>query len=117
MARHVVDVDERREVIQRFARLHPSGRPVFCTPSQAELAGEIRRVTAWGNDGKVVFDSLERAEACARVLESIGCEPLLAYECKRGGSDHHHLTGRGAAVARERERRGAGRGKRRGARW
>lgn len=116
MARQVVDADERREVLRLFARMQ-HGMPVFCAPSQAELSGEIPRVNRWGNDGKIVFDSLERAEACARMLESIGCDPLRAYECKRGSRGHHHLTTRGAAHEHSRRRRGAGRGKRRGVRW
>lgn len=117
MSRQQVDADERREVLGRYARLKPSGAPVLCTPSQAELSGEIPRVTSWGNDGKIIFDDREKAEACARALEAIGCDPQVAYECKRGSRGHHHLTTRGAAAARERTRRGAGKGRRRGARW
>lgn len=111
------DAEERREVIRRYARLRPNGTPVCCTPTREELSGEAGHKTRWGNDGKIIFDDRESAEACARVLESIGCKPARAYECKRSSRHHHHLTTEGAAEDRERRRRGAGKGKRRGAKW
>lgn len=86
----------RRQIVVRFARLYPSGAPVFCTPSEAELRGERPRVNDWGNDGKVIFDTWFQAEDCARALESTGLPRQVPYECKRGTRGHHHLTKRGA---------------------
>lgn len=93
----------RREIVRRFARLKPSGRPVFCTPSQAELSGRVPRVNSWGNDGKVIFDDWESAAACARALEATGCQRQVPYQCQRGTRGHLHLTHDGKA-ARKRGR-------------
>lgn len=90
----------RRGIVARFARLRASGKPVFCTPSQAELSGRVPRVTKWGNDGKVIFDSFEQAEACARALEATGCRRQVPYQCQRGTRGHHHLTHDGKAAPR-----------------
>src|SRR3954452_9377980 len=45
----------RGEVLLRHARLASSGRPVFCTPSRAELAGVVSPRAGRGTDGKVIY--------------------------------------------------------------
>jgi hypothetical protein len=56
----------RGEVLLRHARLASSGRPVFCTPSRAELAGVVSPRAGRGTDGKVIYPTREAAEAAAR---------------------------------------------------
>src|SRR6476661_8018750 len=56
----------RGEVLLRHARLASSGRPVFCTPSRAELAGLVGPRAGRGTDGKVIYSTREAAEAAAR---------------------------------------------------
>jgi hypothetical protein len=82
----------RGEVILRHARLMKSGRPVFCTPSRAEMAGTARLRQTRGTDGKVIYSTREAAEAAARELEELGSNSLRAYMCGRSRSGHYHLT-------------------------
>jgi hypothetical protein len=44
------------------------------------------------NDGKVLFDSLDAAESCARVLQHAGSDPMYPYLCKRSEKGHWHLA-------------------------
>jgi hypothetical protein len=82
----------RGEVLHRHARLAKSGRPVFCTPSRAELAGNVAARQTRGTDGKVIYSTREDAEAAARELEALGARYLRAYLCGRSRSGHFHLT-------------------------
>lgn len=92
-----------RAIIQRYARLFPSGQPVRCTPSLMEIHGAAPRAQGARTDGKPIYDTLEKAEAAARELEAIGYAPLRAHECRRSRHAHHHLT-------RDNTRRRGGRG-------
>ncbi len=82
----------RGEVVARHARLQRNGRPVFCTPSRAELAGTVALRQGRGTDGKVIYESREDAEAAARELEGLGSQAMRAYRCNRSRSGHYHLT-------------------------
>ena len=82
----------RREILCRYARLTKAGRPIFCAPSQAELAGRAPQRQSAGTDGKVIYSTREAAEAAARELESLGARPLRSYLCGRSRSGHFHLT-------------------------
>jgi hypothetical protein len=82
----------RGEVLLRHARLAKSGRPVFCTPSRAELAGAVEPRQGAGTNGKVIYPTREAAEAAARELEDLGGHRLRSYKCNRSRSGHFHLT-------------------------
>lgn len=82
----------RGEVLIRHARLAASGRPVFCTPSRAEIAGTAPLRQSPGTTGKVIYGTREDAEAAARELEELGAHRLRAYRCSRSRGGHFHLT-------------------------
>jgi hypothetical protein len=82
----------RADVLLRYARLATSGRPVFCTPSRAEIAGTVPLRQSRGTNGKVIYGAREDAEAAARELEVLGANRLRAYRCSRSRSGHFHLT-------------------------
>ena len=82
----------RGEVLLRHARLASSGKPVFCTPSRAELVGQVAPRAGRGTDGKVIYSTREAAEAAARELEALGSRALRAYRCSRSRRGHFHLT-------------------------
>ncbi|WP_232665382.1 hypothetical protein [Pseudonocardia sp. TRM90224] len=82
----------RGEVLHRYARLSNSGKPIFCTPSRAELSGQVPARQTRGTDGKVIYPTREDAEAAARELEALGANYLRPYLCGRSRSGHFHLT-------------------------
>lgn len=82
----------RSEVLHRHAKLMKNGRPVFCTPSVAELAGRVPARQSRGTDGKVIYPTREAAEAAARELEALGARALRSYVCGRSRRGHYHLT-------------------------
>jgi len=82
----------RSEVLHRHAKLMKNGRPVFCTPSLAELAGRVPAKQSRGTDGKVIYPTREAAEAAARELEELGARALRSYVCGRSRRGHYHLT-------------------------
>lgn len=82
----------RSEVLRRHAKLMKSGRPVFCTPSRAEIAGSVLPRQGRGTDGKVIYPTREAAEAAARELEDLGSRSLRSYLCGRSRNGHFHLT-------------------------
>jgi hypothetical protein len=82
----------RGDVLLRHARLAGSGRPVFCTPSRAEIDGLVAPRAGRGTDGKVIYSTREAAEAAARELEALGSRHLRAYRCTRSRRGHFHLT-------------------------
>lgn len=82
----------RSAVLHRYARKSKNGRPVFCTPSQAELRGVFLLRQGRGSDGKVIYPTRESAEAAARELESLGARFLRSYLCSRSRRGHYHLT-------------------------
>jgi hypothetical protein len=82
----------RSEVLHRHAKLMKNGRPVFCTPSVAELSGRVPPKQSRGTDGKVVYPTREAAEAAARELEALGARALRPYVCGRSRRGHYHLT-------------------------
>jgi hypothetical protein len=81
--------------IVRFARLSPHGRPERCgMPSEDR---QVRGVTKSDTRSKVVFDTVEDAEAAAEALFHITHDPLYPYLCKRTGDGHFHLSSRPGA--------------------
>jgi hypothetical protein len=82
----------RSEVLCRYAKLMRNGRPVFCTPSVAELSGRVPPRQSRGTDGKVIYPTREAAEAAARELEELGARALRPYVCGRSRRGHFHLT-------------------------
>jgi hypothetical protein len=82
----------RSEVLHRHAKLMKNGRPVFCTPSLAEMAGRVPPKQSRGTDGKVIYPTREAAEAAARELEVLGARTLRSYVCGRSRRGHYHLT-------------------------
>jgi hypothetical protein len=82
----------RGEVLMRHARLASSGKPVFCTPSRAEIDGMVAPRAGRGTDGKVIYSTREAAESAARELEALGSRYLRAYRCGRSRRGHFHLT-------------------------
>lgn len=101
--------DVRAEVVRRHARPRPT-RPgwVECTLSRAEMEGHRPRRVTSGTDGKVLFDTREAAEACARELEALAGNPQRAYHWPRrraGHAGHWHLTTDGTRSRAEKEAR------------
>jgi hypothetical protein len=82
----------RSQVLHRHAKLMGNGRPVFCTPSVAELSGRVPARQSRGTDGKVIYPTREAAEAAARELEALGARTLRSYVCGRSRRGHFHLT-------------------------
>ena len=82
----------RSEVLLRHAKLTRAGRPVFCSPSRAELRGAVIPRQGPGTDGKVIYPTREAAEAAGRELEALGAHPLRAYLCGRSRNGHFHLA-------------------------
>ncbi len=82
----------RSQVLHRHAKLMRNGRPVFCTPSVAELSGRVPARQSPGTDGKVIYPTREAAEAAARELEALGARTLRSYVCGRSRRGHFHLT-------------------------
>ena len=89
---YIDDVIRARAIVRRYARLRPSGKPIFCGPSRAELTGEIARKQAEGADGKVIYSDRAAAEAAARCFEAIYGTPMRAYACRRSRHGHYHLA-------------------------
>ncbi len=92
VASPLVRDEARSAVLHRHARLTKNGRPVFCTPSQDEIAGVVALRQGRGTDGKVIYPTREAAEAAARELEALGSRQLRSYRCGRSRSGHFHLT-------------------------
>jgi len=82
----------RSQVLHRHAKLMKNGRPVFCTPSVAEMSGRVPPKQSRGTDGKVIYPTREAAEAAARELEALGARALRSYVCGRSRRGHFHLT-------------------------
>lgn len=82
----------RRDIIQRHARLTPTGRPILCHPGQCEINNPSRRKENEGTDHKIIYNTYTQAAACARELERIGARPMHPYECRRSKTGHHHLA-------------------------
>ena len=84
--------DWRSRIVERHARLLPSGKPTFCTPSFAERVGAVPRKQAASADGKVIYDDRQAADTAARELEAAGARPMRSYVCKRSRHGHCHLA-------------------------
>jgi hypothetical protein len=95
---HAVRDERRADVVLRHARLTGRGRPTFCSPSRAEQTGSVRLRHGAGTDGKVIYPTLDAAEAAARELEELGARRLRPYLCDRSRHGHFHLATDRAAV-------------------
>lgn len=77
-----------------------------CIPSRAELAGEAPRRNSPGNDGKVIYDSREVAEAAIAEMNALGWVPQRSYACPRKTTNGHwHITTDGHEARRWKDRR------------
>lgn len=74
----------RRAILERFARLDDTGKPVLCTPPRRELL--MDRVPG---AFKVIYDAEQNAIDSARELAFLGGPPQKPYQCERG--NHLHL--------------------------
>lgn len=78
-------------IAKRYARLLPSGKPVRCQPSRAELTGDVDRKARHGTDGKIVYDTYDRAVWAAREMFSVIGNRQKPYRCRRSRRGHFHL--------------------------
>lgn len=79
-------IKERQEILNRYARKFPSGRPMLCQPSRQEmLGGEVSGAF------KVIYDSDKDAKDAARELCALGAPPMEPYPCPRSRHGHLHL--------------------------
>jgi hypothetical protein len=90
----------RRAVIDRYARLHASGRPEFCSPTPKERADGAVRGQSRSDDGKVTYPHRHAAESAAQDFEALDGQPMRAYRCPRSRHGHFHLTVDAVAMAR-----------------
>lgn len=65
------------------------GQALKCNPTKDEREGRKRVRFA---EPKVIYDTLEAAEAAAAEMVEIGLSPQRAFECPRSKHGHHHLT-------------------------
>ncbi|HLL69080.1 MAG TPA: hypothetical protein VK453_25695 [Micromonosporaceae bacterium] len=92
---------ERTVVLRRYARLGSNGDPARCFPGWSEHNGIAPRVSHPGNDGKVIFNTKEAAEAAAGELARLpGGRPGHAYPCARSKRGHHHIASGPARATR-----------------
>lgn len=88
----MTDVDPVRAVVLKHCRTYPNGSPVWCRSSHAERVARAEK-SLRPLPRRVIYDSKEQAEACARELvETCGWRPQRAYACHRSAHGHHHLT-------------------------
>lgn len=73
----------RQQIIARYARLL-NGIPLRCMAKRDADDAHIQE--------KIIYDSLERATACARELRQTGMDKQYAYLCPRSRHGHAHLT-------------------------
>lgn len=79
-------VSARQEVLDRYARKMPNGRPMLCKPPKAELlSGKVPGAF------KVIFDCEKDARDAAAELSRIGAPPMTPYACPRSRKGHLHL--------------------------
>jgi hypothetical protein len=79
----------RRQVLDKYARKHPNGKIVFCTPSWDERTQQ--RVEKIHSKGKVIYDTPKLAKLAKRELQQRGAGPLEIYVCDRSRHGHCHL--------------------------
>lgn len=81
-------------MLVKYARLKRDGRTlVTCNPSQVELDDPSKRREHQGSDGKVIFDTYEKAEACLRELSQFpNARPMRIYQCGRSRRGHVHIA-------------------------
>ncbi len=72
--------DIRADALARYARTR-NGKPVVCTPP-----GEINIKP------KVIFDTVQDAEAFAAIVAAIDGATQTAYPCRYSHTGHIHLT-------------------------
>ncbi len=91
-ARQALDAVERalrKPILDRYARLTTSGKPVTCQPRADERNGT--GPSRGSKYPKVIFDLEAAALAAARELVRAGCRPMTAYPCPRSRRGHWHL--------------------------
>lgn len=82
------------EIVARFARHHRRAgfeipALVRCSAVKAERLG---RADNLGAEGKVIYNSVELAQAAATALAAAGLGRTYPYPCPRSRGGHAHLT-------------------------
>mgnify|MGYP006160644935 CR=1 FL=1 len=80
---------QARAVLDRYARLSSSGRPVMCGPVRATA--------------KVVYDDEAAAQHAADELHQIYGGVLYPYPCERSRHGHYHHTSQRPQATDQRE--------------
>lgn len=76
--------------LENYARMR-DGRPILCTPTHEEST-RLKILGKRPHKKKVIFDSLEKAEAWADIMVKDGMGRSRAYLCPRSKHGHAHLT-------------------------
>lgn len=94
----------RREIIRKYCRMTkpgPEGKPKFCNAGRDELRKRGRLRSGQENlpggralQTKVIFDSVEAAQACEQELYALHGVHQRAYPCPRSRHGHAHLSSR-----------------------
>lgn len=82
---------QRRDIIHRYCRLTPGGKPVFCNISVAEIARRARSGIARPARQPIIYDTLEAARAAAAEMFELDGIQQRAYPCPRSHKGHFHL--------------------------
>lgn len=78
--------EERRKIIERYARKKPDGSPMLCKPSKQEKAEGSTH-----SELKIIYDTETDARKAARELRKLGARPMAPYPCPRSRHGHLHL--------------------------
>jgi len=80
----------RAEALRQHARMK-GGKPVMCSPpawaTQARVNGGL-----WEQKVKVIFKSIEDAEAFAKIVYGLDGSVQVAYVCEYSRHGHAHLA-------------------------
>lgn len=86
----------RRQIIEKHCRMQTgsgAGRPKFCNPTRAQVIRAAGRNHTAQRRAPIIFDSVAKAEVCAKELEQLDGIKLNVYPCPRSKSGHAHLSG------------------------
>ena len=90
--RHPELAAQLRAILKQTAIYNEAGLIVLCQPKEIELRFHPKPGhPKWSaNNGKVCFPSALDADAAAASISTLpGADPVVAYECPRGGHWHH----------------------------
>lgn len=114
--RHVLDERVRASIIKQYARPLWSGsdnKPMRCKAGKDERGGGLLAA-----EGKIIYDSLEQAQAAADAMWRLLHERRqFPYPCERSKHGHYHLTTRRRERGKTRAQRQVGEMRKAGPRW